>query len=815
MPESSACLLSKSVLFVDDEEAVCEVMRDYLELLFADVYTARDGEEGLELFARYRCNIVITDIKMPRMDGLAMARAILALHPEAAIMVVSAYTENRFLHDALNLGIRHYEYKPIDLAMLQGKLEQVCEHQELLYRLRLSQNVIDNTHDAVVIMDAHFQIAHVNSAFEAVSGYSKARAIGKPLGFVLSRESQNSLLLEEMEQRIMRERKWQEKLWCRHKNGHRYPVWMTMSVVEDERHGKSFIALFSDISVLEAQEEQLQHIAYHDALTDLPNRNLLLQLLEQEMLHVRRSGEMLALFFIDLDGFKEINDRYGHKAGDYVLKETARRIRETLRASDITARLGGDEFVAVLSQLQMLDEVEPLLARLLGRIEEPIAYEHQQLCVTASIGISSFDRTMRIGTEALVHQADQAMYEAKQQGKNRYHFFDAETSQRISRQNELLRYMYGALEEDGFILLYQPQVDMKSSSVIGFEALLRWVCPGEKLCEPELFLPWITMHESLMQQIDWWVFEQACRQLRQWEPLQRKLTLSINVTAHFFHIPHLPSRLMERMEHYALHPSCLELEMPETISIADFQASVRVLEELRSLGFKIAIDDFGTGYASLEYMKQINVDTIKIDKSFVLGLFKTRKNLAVIEATVALSHAFMCRVVAEGVESEEQGRLLLSFGCTKAQGFWIAQPMNAETTEAFVQGYEGFDAWRSIEPLQPADRSVLHARIEHGIWFDQFVCYMRNESETLPLMNQHTCYFGAWLLCDDAQRFADDPAFKAIETMHALLHQKADDMLERSEHPNDEALELLIAQSEELMRAVDSLIASPDAKTSS
>lgn len=806
MPESSACLLNKSVLFVDDEEAVCDVMRDYLELLFADVYTARDGEEGLELFARYRCDIVITDIKMPRMDGLAMARAILAMHSEAAIVVVSAHTENRYLHDAINLGIRHYEYKPIDLAMLQGKLEQVCEHQELLYRLRLSQNVIDNTHDAVVIMDEHFEIAHVNSAFEAVTGYSKARAIGKPLGFVLSRESQNSLLLEEMDQRMMRERKWQEKLWCRHKNGHRYPVWMTMSVVEDERHGKSFIALFSDISVLEAQEEQLQHIAYHDALTDLPNRNLLMQLLEQEMLHVRRSGDLLALFFIDLDGFKEINDRYGHKAGDYVLKETARRIREMLRASDITARLGGDEFVAVLSQLQTLDEVEPLLARLLGRIEDPIVYEHLELSVSASIGISSFDRTMRIGTEALLHQADQAMYEAKQEGRNRYHFFDAETSQRISRQNELLRYMYGALEENGFILHYQPQVDMKNGGVIGFEALLRWVCPGEALCTPERFLPWIGMHESLMQQIDMWVFEQACRQLKQWEPLQRKLTVSINVTTHFLHIPHLSSRLIQRMEHYALHPSRVELEMPETIGIADFQASVRVLEELRGLGFKIAIDDFGTGYASLEYMKQINVDTIKIDKSFVQGLFKTRKNLAVIEATVALSHAFMCRVVAEGVESEEQGRILLSFGCTKAQGFWIAKPMNAEATEAFVQAYEGFDAWRSIEPLQSVDRSVLHARIEHGIWLDQFVRYMRNESETLPLMNQHTCYFGAWLLSDEAQRFAGDPAFEAIETMHAALHQKADEMLERAEHPSDETLALFIAQSEELMSAVDALM---------
>ncbi len=806
MHEHSMCLSQKSVLFVDDEADICDLMRDYLSLFFAQVHIAYDGQEGLDLYIRHRSEIVITDIKMPRLGGLEMARSILAIDPEVAIVVVSAHTENRYLHDALNLGIRYYEYKPIDLLMLKEKLQQACEHQELLYRLRLSQSVIDNTHDAVVIMDEYFGIAHVNAAFEAVTGYSKARVIGKPLSFVLSRESKNGVALEGMDRIIAHERKWQEKLWCRHKDGHRYPVWMTISVVEDEIHAKSFIALFSDISVLEAQEEQLQHIAYHDALTNLPNRNLLTQLLEQEMLHVGRNGGVLSLCFIDLDGFKEVNDLYGHDAGDYVLKETARRIRQTLRASDIAARLGGDEFVVVLSQLQSLDEAEPLLVRLLKHIEEPIAYDHHQLVVSASIGVSSFDQKAKVGTEVLLRQADQAMYNAKQDGKGRYHFFDHEASQRIARQNALIRSMETALEEGEFVLHYQPQVEMHNGRVIGFEALLRWACPGKDLCYPDSFLPQVSSHGALMRRIDMWVFERACIQLQTWKKQGLEISISINSTINFFHIPDLTSLLKERIERCGVDASKIEFELLESIGIADFQATIKVLEALRAMGFKIAIDDFGTGYASLEYIKQMSVDTIKIDRSFVQDLFKTRRNLSIIEATIALSQAFRCEVIAEGVESEEQGRLLLSLGCTKAQGYLIAKPFAPEAIGDFLNRWEGIASWRSITPLHLADRSIIHAKIEHHLWLEQFLGYMYDQSDHLPLMNHRTCYFGAWLLSEEARQYAVNPLFQEITTMHYTIHQKADFLIEAQAPCTKETLDAFVAENEHMIVLLDVLM---------
>lgn len=458
-----------------------------------------------------------------------------------------------------------------------------------------------------------------------------------------------------------------------------------------------FVGFNTDISHQLEFQQKLDYTAKHDPLTNLPNRFYLSELLTHAMYSVKHNKKSLALVFIDLDGFKDINDTYGHETGDIVLSTVSARIRAIARSNDIVSRLGGDEFAVVVNDLNNSSEVIPMLQHLLSELSSTIVHEKNEIHLSASIGVSFYPQEEDIGNESLLRQADQAMYHAKLAGKNQYQFFNLEASQELKEQQHNLLALRHAIENNQLILHYQPKVDMSQNKVVGFEALLRWEHPEKGIVYPDDFLPLVENESSFMVELGHWVLEQSFAQLESWHQQGLDIMLSMNLSSYDVQQQDFSLYLKELFAKYSsIKPNTIEIELLETSAFDNFEVTSNILRECQELGVSVAIDDFGTGYASLHYLKNLPMDTIKIDKSFVIELLNSRSNLSIVEASIGLAHAFGCKVVAEGVESEEHGKLLLKLGCKIAQGYVIAKAMPAEDTLDWLKSWKGFASWRTI-----------------------------------------------------------------------------------------------------------------------
>lgn len=422
---------------------------------------------------------------------------------------------------------------------------------------------------------------------------------------------------------------------------------------------------------------QLEHLAQYDALTDLPNRVLLSDRIMQAMVRSRRSGRLVAIVFVDLDEFKQVNDDYGHDFGDRVLVAVSGRMQGALREEDTLARLGGDEFVVVLPDLPALDAIEPILGRLLENIARPVEQDGKTAHVTASAGITVYPQEGEIDPDQLLRQADQAMYRAKQIGRNNYAFFDAGQERELREQHELIARLRVALEHDEFRLFYQPKVDLMSGEVIGAEALIRWQHPDQGLLSPAAFLFAVERH-SLAVDLGQWVLEQALDDCQGWLSAGRRIPVAINLFPLQLQQPDFLSRLRDALaRHGQVSPRDIELEIVETAALEDIQQASRVIRGCAEHGIDFALDDFGTGYSSLTYLRRLPVKTLKLDQSFVRGMLADREDVVIIQGVLNMAEAFGLKVVAEGVETLEHGEQLLQMGCRLAQGYAIAKPMPA------------------------------------------------------------------------------------------------------------------------------------------
>lgn len=435
---------------------------------------------------------------------------------------------------------------------------------------------------------------------------------------------------------------------------------------------------------LEYANRILEHIAHYDALTHLPNRVLLADRMQQAMLHNQRSGESLAVAFIDLDGFKAINDLYGHGVGDKLLITIARRMKAALRESDTLARIGGDEFVVVLTQLKNVADCEPMLKRLLDAAAEPVQLDERLLEVSASIGVTFYPQD-GVDAEQLLRHADQAMYLAKQAGKNCYHLFDIAQDVAVKHKRENLEHIRTALRNEEFVLFYQPKVNMRTGAVIGAEALIRWQHPERGLLSPASFLPVIENH-LLSVELGEWVIATALSQMADWQAQGLDIPISVNVGALQLQQSNFANRLEELLflEPDA-NPKNLELEILETSALEDINQVSAAILACQALGVSFALDDFGTGYSSLTYLKQLPAELLKIDQSFVRDMLEDSDDLAIIQGIIGLATAFQRLVIAEGVETIAHGNKLLSIGCELAQGYGIARPMPAAAFPAWVK----------------------------------------------------------------------------------------------------------------------------------
>ena len=689
-------------------------------------------------------------------------------------------------------------------AACSGTLADITERKRSEERLALAAGVFTHAREGIMITDAAGRIIDVNHAFTRITGYARDEVIGLNPRFLKSGR-QPPEYYESMWRELTDNGYWDGEIWNRRKNGEVFAEMLTITAVRDAAGAPSYlIALFSDITTLKKHQQQLERTAHYDALTGLPNRVLLADRLQQAIVHSRRHGKPLAVLYLDLDGFKAINDTHGHEMGDELLIAISRRMKAAMREGDILARLGGDEFVAVLLDLEQVDDCDRVLLRLLRAASEPVEVAGITMQVSASIGVTLFPDDAGDADQLLRH-ADQAMYQAKQAGRNRYHFFDIEqdaAQQRRRRSHDDIR---EALASDQFVLHYQPKVNLRTGAVIGVEALVRWRHPQRGLLAPGEFLALVAEH-GLSADLDEWVLDAALAQQLAWQAQGLSLPVSVNIGAELLQQADFPARLEARFARdIRLDPAQLTFEILETCAVQDMERVVSVMRACRQLGVSFALDDFGTGYSSLTYLRRLPAEQLKIDQSFVRDMLEDADDLAIVDGVVSLATSFRREVIAEGVETVEHGELLLPMGCTLGQGYGIARPMPGERIPGWIATWRPdprWTAWQARE-FRREDLPILFAEVEHRAWIRHLENCLGSSGTMPPPMDEHRCRFGLWFDHAGQLRHGDNPHFQAIAPLHRDIHRIGAELLALREN---NARETALARLPELYARRDALI---------
>jgi len=656
---------------------------------------------------------------------------------------------------------------------LLGIYEDITEWKQAEQKVQLAASVFTHAYEGIMITAADGTIIDVNDAFSRITSYRREDVLGRNPR-LLSSGRQDQAFYANMWDSLIARGQWSGEIWNRRNDGEMYAVMQTISAVPDAAGNTlQYVSLFSDITLIKEQEQTLQHIAHYDALTGLPNRVLLADRLHQGMVQAQRYERLLAVALLDLDGFKAINDEHGHAVGDQLLIAVAASMQQVLREGDTLARIGGDEFVAVLLDLADIQASVPLITRLLAAAAQSVPIGEQVLQVSASVGVTFYPQADVIDAGQLLRQADQAMYQAKLAGKNRYHVFDAELDRSVRRYHESLERIRGALDAGELVLHYQPKVNMRTGAVLGAEALIRWQHPQRGLLPPAEFLPMIEDH-PLAVEVGEWVIETALSQMERWQAAGLKIPVSVNVGALQLQQADFVARLRTLLAaHPHVRPGDLEIEVLETSALADLARVSRVIDGCREIGVPCALDDFGTGYASLTYLKRLPVELIKIDQSFVRDMLDDPDDLAILDGVIGLCAAFHRQVIAEGVEALEQGQMLLQLGCELAQGYGIARPMPAADIPSWLATWRPDPAWVACAAVSRDAVPLLFAGAAYRAWMAAVEGYLTGARDAPPPLDDPQSCFGIWLDADGPGRHGARPAFQSIEALHQRVHALA------------------------------------------
>jgi len=577
----------------------------------------------------------------------------------------------------VSTNAQYYRDASGNIQGIEGITRDMSLHHESELQMKKMSSALEQSADMVMVTDNKGVVEYVNPAFEKTTGYSREDIIGQTSTFLKS-EKQGTDFYRNLWQTILSDKVFRDVLVNRKKNGDLYYEEKTITPIKNAQgQVTNFVATGRDITQRMENEERLSFMAHHDALTQLPNRTLFMDRLRKSLAHARRYSKRVAILFIDLDRFKTINDTLGHDTGDQMLTQVASCLGKNIRQEDTIARLGGDEFAVLLNDIEAEQDASQLAKKILLGLERPLKLDQQELYITASIGISMFPND---GADAgtLLKNADIAMYKAKDMGKNNYQFYSVDMSarafQHLAMENSLRR----ALERDEFILHYQPQFDIKTNKIAGVEALIRWQHPELGLVSPGDFIP-LLEETGLISQVGYWVISTACKQIKSWHKAGfPELVISVNISARQFHATDFVNNIETIVCENACSPEMIEMEITESVLMKNQLSTITSLEALGKIGFKIAIDDFGTGYSSLSYLRRFRIDTLKVDKSFVYDVVNDADAAAITSAIIAMAQSLNLKVVAEGVETQQQLKFLKQHKCRYVQGYFFSRPLPAD-----------------------------------------------------------------------------------------------------------------------------------------
>ncbi|HKR00557.1 MAG TPA: EAL domain-containing protein [Pyrinomonadaceae bacterium] len=692
------------ILIADDEAQIREVLH---ELLGAD-YECREvasAEEALQVLRTESFNLVLSDIMMGGITGLEMVPQVLELSPDTAVIMISGEQNIESAIQALRAGAFDYITKPFDLRHVEAAVERALEHHELRRAKRYYENFLEDivkrrTSElnkanqtlsvliqasplAIFVLDTRGRVSLWNAAAEEMFGWSEKEVLNQP--FPLVPEKGEEEFRARFQEALQGKLSTDYEVSRSRKDGTLIDVnvW-TAALFDQNGETSGIMAIVADITERKQAEARINYLAYHDTLTGLPNRAAFEERLAGAVTQAGRGeASSLAVMFLSLDRFKKFNDTLGHVIGDQLLRNVAERLRKRVREDDTVARFGSDEFAFLLTRIKEADDAATMARDLQSILDAPFHVEGHELYVTCSIGIGLYP-TDGEDAQGLLKSAGAALYRAKQLGGTNHQFYTADMNERALHRLSLENQMRWAIERSEYRVYYQPQVNLDTGQITGMEALVRWQHPEMGLVSPSEFIP-LAEDTGLIAAIGEWVLRSACAQTRRWQNIGfSNLHVAVNLSPRQFQQPDLPQLVERLLEETGLRPGCLELEVTESSVMKNTEAAISTLRELKTMGIKISIDDFGSGYSSLSYLKHLPIDVLKIDQSFVRDMTSDPKDAAIVMAVIQLAHSLQLKVVAEGVETEEQLRFLRMLRCDEMQGYLFCTPQPAEAFEQLL-----------------------------------------------------------------------------------------------------------------------------------
>jgi diguanylate cyclase (GGDEF)-like protein/PAS domain S-box-containing protein len=682
----------RALLIEDSEDDALLVLRElrrggfdplhYRRVDTADAMTAALVDEPWD--------VILSDYTMPKFNLMAAIAILKGNGFDIPLIVITGTIGEERAVETLKAGAQDYLLKgnlvrlPSSVNNVLNEARAMREAQAAHHLVQKLSQVVEQTADGVFITDIHGIVEYANPAFEQMCGYSVEELLGHDTRFLKSGHHDDKFY-QSFWQTVLAGKTFQGTFINLHKDGALfYEEKVVTPLVNQDGEIMHFVSTGRDITERLSYENRLRHQATHDHLTGLPNRILLEDRLQQAIAFAERNQHAIGVAFVDLDNFKRINDAYGHAFGDLLLRKIAQNLQNCCRDSDTLGRLGGDEFVIVLGQLDTAEDACNIPLRLQTIFNMPYVVEEVEIFVTASIGISVYPEDGK-DTDSLLKNADAAMYHVKAQGKNGFQLYSPEMNARHRERLNMEAALRRALDLEQFVLYYQPQIDIASGEVFGVEALLRWRHPRHGLLQPIDFVP-ILEETGLIIPVGEWVLQTACRQKQLWRGMGlQDLNMAINISGRQFTRKNLVHQLHHLITTHCGDVSGIELEITESVVMANAASAIAILKELNDLGIRLAIDDFGTGYSSLSYLRQFPIHTLKVDQSFVRDIARNgNQGESIVVAILSMAQALGLSTVAEGVETREQLGFLANRGCDYAQGFYYSESVNPETLEKLL-----------------------------------------------------------------------------------------------------------------------------------